>query len=405
MSEHTGPTAHTEVVVIGGGYAGVMAANRLTQREDVTVTLINPRPSFVERVRLHQLAGGSHDAVVDYRKVLAEGVALVVDTATRIDAAARSVTLATGGTARYDYLVYAVGSGSADPRVPGAAEFAYPIAGLEEVQRLRPVLDAAPATAPVTVVGGGLTGIEMAAELAEQGRAVTLVCGGVLGPSLHPRGRRRVAGRLADLGVTVLEGPDAQVTAVTRDAVRLGAGRELRSAVTIWTAGFGVPDLAARSGLSTDALGRLLTDETLTSVDDTRIVAAGDSAAPSDLPFRMSCQAAVQLGPQAAETVLSRLAGAQPAPVQVGFVSQCLSLGRRGGILQLTAKDDTAKKYSFGGRPAAKAKELICRGIPWQLAYEARKPGARTWWTKDATRARLLQARQDEAPAVRGVRA
>jgi NADH dehydrogenase len=103
------------------------------------------------------------------------------------------------------------------------------------------------------------------------------------------------------------------VTAVTRDAVQLGDGRELPSAVTIWTAGFGVPDLAARSGLSTDAMGRLLTDETLTSVDDVRIVAAGDSAAPSDLPFPGSCQAAVQLGPQAAETVLSRVAGERPA--------------------------------------------------------------------------------------------
>ena len=58
-------TGNTEVVVIGGGYAGVMAANRLTQRDHVTVTLINPRPSFVERLRLHQLAGGSHEAVFD----------------------------------------------------------------------------------------------------------------------------------------------------------------------------------------------------------------------------------------------------------------------------------------------------------------------------------------------------
>jgi NADH dehydrogenase FAD-containing subunit len=58
-------TENTEVVVIGGGYAGVLAANRLTQRDGVTVTLINPRPSFVERLGLHQLVGGSHEAVVD----------------------------------------------------------------------------------------------------------------------------------------------------------------------------------------------------------------------------------------------------------------------------------------------------------------------------------------------------
>jgi NADH dehydrogenase FAD-containing subunit len=239
---------NTHVVVIGGGYAGVMAANRLTVRDDVAVTLINPRPDLVHRVRLHQLVGGSDDAVVAYQDVLAEGVRVVVDTVTRIDVAERSVTLAAGGTLGYDYLIYAVGSGSAELSVPGAAEFAFPIATLEEAQRLRPALDAAPVTAPVTVVGAGPAGIETAAELAEVGRRVTLLCGGVLGPYLHTRGRRSVAKRLAKLGVTVIGGSDAMVTAVARDAVRLANGRELPSAVTIWTAGFGVPDLARRRG-------------------------------------------------------------------------------------------------------------------------------------------------------------
>ncbi|SER28918.1 NADH dehydrogenase, FAD-containing subunit [Streptomyces sp. yr375] len=392
-------TDNTEVVVIGGGYAGVMAANRLTRRADVSVTLINPRASFVERIRLHQLVGGSHDAVVGYDRVLAKGVRLVVDTVDRIDTAGRGVTLAGGDTVGYDYLVYAVGSGSADPGVPGAAEFAHPIATLEEAHRLRAVVAAAPASAPVTVVGAGPTGIETAAELAEAGRAVTLVCGGVLGPYLHPRGRRSIAGRLAGLGVTVLDGPGTKVTAVTRDAVRLADGRELPSAVTVWTAGFGVPDLAARSGLSTDAAGRLLTDETLTSVDDERVVAAGDSAAPSDLPYRMSCQSAVQLGPQAAETVLSRLAGEPPAPVSVGFAGQCISLGRRAGVFQFAQRDDTANRYRLGGRPGARLKEFICKTTVWQLSYEARKPGAHTWWATDGKRPLLLAAERDQAPA------
>ncbi|MGW8062548.1 NAD(P)/FAD-dependent oxidoreductase [Streptomyces ziwulingensis] len=370
-------TGNTQVVVIGGGYAGVMTANRLTQRDDVTVTLVNPRSAFVERIRLHQLmAGGTHDAVVDYRKVLAEGVRLVVDTVTRIDADARGVTLAAGGTLGYDYLVYAAGSGSADPRVPGAAEFAHPIASLEETQRLRALIDATPATAPVTVVGAGPTGIEAAAELAEAGHAVTLVCGGVLGPYLHPRGRRSVAGRLAALGATVLDGPGTKVTEVTRDAVRLDDGRELPSAVTVWTAGFGVPDLAARSGLGTDAVGRLLTDETLTSVDDVRIVAAGDSAAPSGLPLRMSCQAAIPLGARAADTVLSRIAGEPPSPLNQAFAGQCISLGRGGGILQFAHRYDVAVWFHIDGRPGARLKEMVCSGTVRHLAAEARKPGS-----------------------------
>lgn len=384
-------TDNIDVVVIGGGYAGVMAANRLTQRDDVAVTLINPRSVFVERIRLHQLVGGSHNAIGDYREVLSEGIRLVVDTVTWIDAAERCVTLATGGTVDYDYLVYAVGSGTADPRVPGAAEFAYPIATLEEAQRLRPVVNAGQATAAVTVVGAGPTGIETAAELAEHGRTVNLVCGEVLGPYLHPRGRRSVAKRLAALGVTVLDGPEAEVTTVTCDAVQLSGGIRLPSEVTIWTAGFGVPDLAATSGLSTDGLGRLLTDETLTSVDDVRIVAAGDSAAPSDLPFRMSCQAAGPLGAHAADTVLSRIAGEQPAAFNLGFAGQCISLGRRAGIFQFAHKDDTAKSLYLGGRLGAKLKEFVCKQTVKQLANEARKPGSHTW-AKDDRRQPLPRA-------------
>ncbi|MFF3019963.1 NAD(P)/FAD-dependent oxidoreductase [Streptomyces sp. NPDC057939] len=366
---------NTEVVVIGGGYAGVMAANRLTRRGDVTVTLINPRPDFVHRIRLHQLVAGTGDAVVPYREVLAGGVRLVVDSVTRIDAAGRGVALAGGGTVGYDYLVYAVGSGSADPTVPGAAEFAHPIATLEDAQRLRPLLDAAPDGAGVTVVGAGPTGIETAAELAGAGRAVTLVCGGVLGPYLHARGRRSVAKRLAGLGVIVLEGPDTVVTAVTAGAVRLRDGREVPGAVTVWTAGFGVPELAARSGLGADALGRLLTDETLTSLDDDRIVAAGDSAAPSDLPPRMSCQAAMPLGARAADTVLSRIEGKRPETLNQPFGAQCISLGRDEGIFQF-ARNDVAIWFHVDGGLGARMKESVCKGVVHHLAGEANKPGS-----------------------------
>ena len=388
-----------DVIVIGGGYAGVMAANRLTQRDDVTVTVINPRSVFVPRLRLHQLVGGTHDAVVDYTEVLAEGVQLVVDSATRIDATGRSVTLAEGGSIGYDYLIYAVGSGSAGPLVPGAAEFAYPIATLEAAQRLRSVLYDTPVTAAVTVVGGGPTGIETAAELAEQGRAVTLVCGGVLGPYLHPKARRTARKYLAKLGVDVLEGSDASVTAVTREDVELGEGRTLASQVTIWTAGFGVPDLAANSGMRTDAAGRLLTDETLTSVDDERIVAAGDSSAPSDLPFRMSAYAAGCLGAHAADTVLNRIAGELPAPIDLSFPAMCISFGRRTGIFQLGHKDDTAMRIYLSGLAGKTLKEFSCAASVKHLVTEARKPGSHSWPKDGKHRPQLLQAQRSDAAA------
>ncbi|MGY2088590.1 NAD(P)/FAD-dependent oxidoreductase [Nocardia gipuzkoensis] len=384
-----------DVVVIGGGYAGVMAANRVRQRDDVTVTVINPRSVFVPRLRLHQLVGGTHDAVVDYAEVLAEGVRLVVDSVTRIDAAGRSVTLAEGGTIGYDYLIYAAGSSGAGSRVPGAAEFAYPVATLEAARRLRSVLFDTPMTAPVTVVGGGPTGIETAAELAERGRTVTLVCGGVVGPYLHQKARRTARQYLADLGVSVVEGPGAAVVAVTGEAVELRDGQQLASAVTIWTAGFDVPDLADRSGLRTDAAGRLLTDETLTSVDDERIIAAGDSSAPSGLPFRMSAYTAYSLGAHAADTVLHRIAGEQPTPIDLAFPAMCLSFGRDAGLYQLGRKDETAMRLYFSGFAGKKLKEFACEAGIKHLAREARKPGSHRWFKDGKYRPQLLAQRSD----------
>jgi NADH:ubiquinone reductase (H+-translocating) len=367
------------VVVIGGGYAGTLAANRLQTRRDVAVTLVNPRPSFVERIRLHQLVADTGTATVDYADMLHPNVALVVDSATEIDAVNQHVRLASGSGLRYDYLIYAVGSTFAVPDVPGAAEFAYQICELEHAQRLRDRVAELHPAAPVCVVGGGLTGIETAAELAEarpEG-AVTLVCGPTLGPSLSPQGRRSVARQLHRLGVEVIVG--ATVSEVRERSVVLADGEELPSTVTVWTAGFGVPDLAARSGLRTDAMGRLLTDETLTSVDDIRIVAAGDAAAPSGQPLRMSCQAAGPIGAQAANTVLSRIAGEEPARLSLAFVGQCISLGRKRATLQLSHTDDTPRRSYIAGRPAAVIKEQICKGTLSFIAREGRKPGSYFW--------------------------
>lgn len=379
MSEYTTPS---KVVVIGGGYSGTLAASQLRMRGRWTVpevTLVNPRPTFVERIRLHQVATGGYDAEVDYATLLSDDVELVVDTATRIDSRACTVRLASGRALDYDYLVYAVGSTAATPpSVPGITEFAHTVAELEHAQRLRERLDDLPPDAPVTVVGGGLTGIEVAGELAERGRRVTLVCGGQLAPALSDRGRRSAARSLARLGVTVLASD--VVVEVRPDAVVFADGAVRPTALTVWAAGFSVPELAADSGLSTDAIGRLRTDETLTSVDDSRIVAAGDCAAPSGAALRMCCATASQLGPQAANTVLSRIAGTEPTAVTTRFAgNSCTSLGRHDGILQF-GRSDTPINVHLGGRVAATFKEAVSRGTLWGLRRQARRPGSAQWF-------------------------
>jgi NADH dehydrogenase FAD-containing subunit len=388
----------TRVIVIGGGYAGVLAANHLRLNENVDITLVNPRDKFVERIRLHQLVTGSDDAVVVFSEILGDGIHLPVDSVARIDAPRRRVELARGDELTYDYLIYAIGSHGAAPVVPGVAEYAYPIAELEHAQQLKKAYHAAGEDAPITVIGAGPTGLEVAAEIAEEGRRVTLVCGGVLGPYLHARGRRAAAKRLNRLGVTIIDGPGATAIEVHPNSVILADGRTIASALTIWTAGFGVPNLAARSGLSTDATGRLLTDETLTSVDDTRIIAAGDAAAPSNLPLRMSCQAAIPLGAQAANTVLSRIAGTEPKRLNQAFTGQCISLGRSGGLVQLAHLDDTVMPMYLGGRTAARIKEAVCKGTVTFLQREARKPGSYFWLKGGKREQKVASAQQPVRP-------
>lgn len=371
------PGSH-RVVVIGGGYAGTAAANGLRKRSDVDVTLVNPRPEFVQRIRLHQLVAESGRATADFPGMLAEGVRLLVDRATRIHADARTVELASGEPLSYDYLVYAVGSTAAVPAgVPGVADHAYRVAEYDHALRLRAALRDA-ADARVVVVGGGLTAVETASELAGRGHPVTMVCSELHLPSLGDRARLAVVRQLEALGVRLEQG--RAVTAVGPDEVTLSDGSAVPSDLTIWTAGFGIPDLAVRSGLGTDPDGRLLTDETLTSIDDQHIIAAGDASAPTGQPLRMSCQAALPLGLQAARTVLSRIAGTRPAAVDQAFLATCVSLGRTRGVLQLTHADDTARAGHLAGRPAALIKELICRSTVAGIRQEARRPGSVPWF-------------------------
>src|SRR5262245_64177926 len=128
LSGMTDHSTATKVVVIGGGYAGTLAANRLRMRADVDVTLVNPRPNFVQRIRLHQFVAGTGDAIVDYDRLLGEDVGLVVDTAIRIDTPSRTVQLASGRALDYDYVICAVGrTGTSGATVHSAAEFDCPV--------------------------------------------------------------------------------------------------------------------------------------------------------------------------------------------------------------------------------------------------------------------------------------
>ncbi len=109
-------------------------------------------------------------------------------------------------------------------------------------------------------------------------------------------------------------------------------------------------------------------------------MAAGDAAAPSGEPLRMSCQAAIPLGAQAANTVLARIAGKQPAVISQAFTGQCISLGRGAGIIQLAHTDDTALPLYIGGQSGCGGQGGGLQGHgQTPSGEEARKPGSYFW--------------------------
>lgn len=379
--------AAQRVLILGAGYAGVMAANRLAGRTPaVRVTVVNPAADFIERIRLHQVAAGTRaSAAVPLGSLLNPAVDLVRGSAVRIDPDRRLVHLA--GSPRplaYDALLYAAGSGHA-PAAPGTgddAENGFGVQDAPSAARLRSRLHSLAPGSTVSVVGAGLTGLELVSEIAESHRylRLRLVTRGVVGGDLTPSGARAARARLARLGVEVVENTD--VRSCDESTLTTSGGAVLPSACTVRAAGFSVPPLAKDSGLPTDPHGRLLVDSSLACPDHPGIFGAGDAvkvAGPEGLHLRMSCASALPLGAQAADGIAARLDGGGPSPASAGYLLRCISLGRGAGLIQPVTAGDHPRGPVLRGPLAALAKEQVCRMTVSWLRTESRRPGSFTW--------------------------
>ncbi|MFD9858828.1 NAD(P)/FAD-dependent oxidoreductase [Streptomyces alboflavus] len=353
-----------KIVVAGAGYAGTLAANRLAKKvPDAEITVVNPRADFVERVRLHQHVAGTGAVVTPLAEMLRDGVGARLGAVEKVGDG--GVTLDSGEFVDFDYLVLAVGS-TVSP-LPGTV----PVGTWEGAERARAALARLPPGATVTLVGTGATGIETAAEIAD-GRpdlGVRLV-GNRLAGTFSDGARRRVRAGLERLKVAVIEDT---VTEVLRGQGEAGADRlrlrsagpdgGLRSDLTLWAVLGSIPDLAARSGLDVDERGRALVDPYLRSVSDPRIFVVGDCAAVPG--SRAACQTAGPQGAHAADTLARLIRGREPEPYSMGYFGTGLTLGRRDGVIQLSRRDDSARRQYLAGRPAVLVKEGATSGAKY----------------------------------------
>ncbi|WP_433578741.1 NAD(P)/FAD-dependent oxidoreductase [Nocardia brasiliensis] len=358
-------TAH-RIVILGGGYTGMVAAARLarrTRKQDVRITLVNPSARFTERLRMHQIAAGQELADHRIADILAgTGVEFVQGQATSLDPASGHVLVDGTRTLPYDELIYALGSSTDTDIVPGAADHAWTLNDPRAAHRFAERLNVVAAQGgTVAVCGGGLTGIEAAAEIAENhpGLRVTLVSSGAPGAMMSDKARAYLNRALDRLGVVREIG--RAVTKVLPDAVELAGGTVVPADLTLWTTGVRVAPLAAAAGIATDERGLIVVDETLRSVSHPNIHAVGDAAAIR-MPWGQihgTCQSGIPTAAYTADAIARELRGKAPKPFRFGYFHQPVSLGRRDAIIQFTRSDDTPGRFYLTGRAAVTYKESV----------------------------------------------
>ncbi|WP_084480373.1 NAD(P)/FAD-dependent oxidoreductase [Nocardia grenadensis] len=359
-------THHQDIVIIGAGYTGMLAALRTarrTRRMPVRITVVNPSARFTERLRLHQIATGQQLAEYSIPDLLAgSDIEFRRAAATALDPTKRMVALDDDTALGYDILIYALGSVSDTAGVPGAREHAFTLDNRALAQRFSEQLPGIAATGgSVTVCGGGLTGIEAATEIAESypGLSVTLLSRNEPGAMMGEKARAYLSRALDRLGIDRRVGSD--VAEVLPGAVRLSAGELLESDLTLWTAGVRVPPLAADAGIRTDERGRVVTDATLRSVSHPEIYAVGDAAAVRMEwgPLHGTCQSGMPTAAYVGDTIARRLKGKKVAPFRFGYVHQPLSLGRNDAVIQFVTADETPRRWYLTGRAAVGYKETV----------------------------------------------
>ncbi|CAL9281262.1 NAD(P)/FAD-dependent oxidoreductase [Streptomyces sp. SudanB182_2057] len=368
------------IVVLGAGYAGAFAAGSLARRlspADAEITVVNAVPDFVERMRLHQLAGGRDLRFRKLSDVFAgTGVRLRVARVTGVDPERRTVAVTDAhgadGELAYDTLLYALGSSVAHHGVPGVAEYAFDVTGLSSALRLRERLAGLGEGGTVLVVGEGLTGIEAATEFAESrpDLSVALAARGEPGDWLAPKARRHLRRAFDRLGVTVHE--HTAVEAVEPGRAIAADGTSLPADVTVWSAGFAVHPLADASGLEVTGTGQIVVDRTMRSVSHPDVYAVGDcvhAIGDNGRPLPMSCASAGFTAMQATAAIIARLTGDEVPTVALKYYGNHISLGRRDAIFQTVDADARSKSWYLGGRTAALFKAGVLAGAGWNIAH------------------------------------
>jgi len=243
------------VVVVGGGFAGVKAALELAKRQVGKITLISDEPYFLHHATLYATATGKNTAesVISLKDIFAEypHVTVVDDKITSIDPARRLI-ISTKKQYKYDEAILALGSVTTYFGIKGMQQHAYGIKSLSEIHAFKEHIHSELVHKKLDkeyfVIGAGPTGVELAAALQEYLQylitayrlparrvKITLVeAAPRILPHLSETAAKKVATHLDKLGIRVLV--NHRVMALSKDAITI-EGQKIHTKTAIWTSG------------------------------------------------------------------------------------------------------------------------------------------------------------------------
>ena len=344
-----------QIVVLGAGFAGLIAAvgaaRRLAELEidksDVAVSVVNRDEWHSIRVRNYETELG--DTLVPLDDVLSPiGVDLRIGKVTGVDCARHEIAVAGQPNLHYDRLVFALGSELVRPPIPGLAEHGFDIDTHDAAARLGahlaalPTRRASPGRFTALVVGGGLTGVEMATELAPR---LKDIAGGLptriiladraprIGSNMGEQACCVIDEALAALGVETR--PGVTIASIDAAGAALASGETIDAETVIWCAGMRAHPLAAALPGEHDRFGRVAVDRFLRLDACADVLATGDAAmvlVDGEHPSVMSCQHARPMGRIAGHNVVCDLVGEPMIPLEIGYYVTCLDLGPWGAV-------------------------------------------------------------------------
>lgn len=367
------------VLILGGGFAGVGAAQKL-KGADVEVVLVDKHDYHTFQPLLYQLATGLLETTAvghSLRDLLAHHDNTTIHKASvaAVDLDGRTVSFEEIAPISYDYLVFGLGAEVNFFGTSGAAEHAFPMYTLTDAVRLKDHLldrweaaDRDPSIVSdgalnVVVVGGGPTGVETAGAIAELYRGdlakdyggvneedarVTLVeAGPELFPMFKPKLREYTAKALTDRTVEVRTG--ALVASVSPTQVTLKSGDVLPAHTLVWGAGLQGNALVPSLGLELQRGNRIGVGAELTLPGHPEVFVVGDVAAITDaktdtvLPQLGSV--ALQSGEHAGETIARTVAGKATKSFAYHDKGTMAAIGRGAAVVQmLGGRTMTGKK-------------------------------------------------------------